>query len=219
MSIQILALDIDGTVFSSEDIILETYAESITEFARLTKKDIITPSHDRIMKEIGQPVKTIFQNLLPELQESDREKISDRILSLLVEKIQSGRGHYYDKIEITLRDLHSKGFKLTGCSNGRSPYIEAILKQINILSLFQPLVVLDDKSRIVKGDILLHYIKEYQVPAKHILMVGDRYSDWEAAQKAGTPFAFCAYGHADPGEIPSYDFILEKPSDLAKILL
>ena len=61
MSIQILALDIDGTVFSSEDIILETYAESITEFARLTKKDIITPSHDRIMKEIGQPVKTIFQ--------------------------------------------------------------------------------------------------------------------------------------------------------------
>lgn len=219
MSIQILALDIDGTIFSSEEIILETYAESVSEYAKITGTEIQIPSRDRIMQEIGKPVKVIFRNLLPQLDDDGRDRISDRVLGILVEKIQSGKGHFYPGIEKTLRDLHNKGFKLGACSNGRYPYVEAILKQIQVLHLFLPLVVLDNKTRFVKGDILLHYAREYSIPTKNILMVGDRYSDWEAAQKANSPFAFCQYGHAEPGEIPNQDFVLEKPEDLQKILL
>ena len=219
MSIRVLALDIDGTIFSSESMISQVYAEAVIEYAKIRGLEIQIPSHDDIMKEIGKPVKTIFANLLPFMPEKERDKISDRVLSLLVENIQSGKGHYYDEVETTLRELHAKGFKLVACSNGRSAYIEAILKHINILSLFLPIVVLDNKTKLEKGDILNHYIKQIGIQPEEILMIGDRYSDWEASQKAGSPFAFCEYGHADPGEIPNYEFLLTKPQDLKKILL
>ncbi|MCC5815669.1 MAG: HAD family hydrolase [Leptospira sp.] len=219
MSIRVLAFDIDGTIFSSESIISQVYAEAVSEYAALRGLTIPIPGHEDIMKEIGKPVKTIFANLLPMMPPKERDKISDRVLSLLVENIQAGKGHYYEEIENTIRDLHSKGFKLVACSNGRSAYIEAILKYLNVLSLFCPLVVLDEKNRLEKGDILAHYIKEMNIPAESILMIGDRHSDWEASRKTGSPFAFCDYGHADPGEIPNYEFILKNPEDLKKILL
>lgn len=217
--IRLLAFDIDGTIFSSEDIILDTYREAIREYSNLRGLNIPVPSQEDIMQEIGKPVPVIFQNLLPMMPEKEREKISDHVLSLLVEKIQKGKGHYYSGIENVIRDLHSKGFKLVVCSNGRSAYIEAILKQLNILSLFLPILVLDGKDRKEKGDILLGYIKTTGIPPESILMIGDRFSDWEASQKAETLFAFCHYGHAASDEIPGFDYLLENPSDLQKILL
>ncbi|WCL47951.1 HAD family hydrolase [Leptospira sp. GIMC2001] len=219
MRFEILALDIDGTVFSSEDIILETYLDSVSEYSQKSGENIQLPSHERIMAEIGKPVKTIFRNLLPDLHEQGRDQISDRVLSLLVEKILSGRGKFYDGIAETISELHNQGFRIAACSNGRYAYVEAILRKLDVLQYFLPIVVLDNEQRKVKGDILLHYLDVYNLESKQILMVGDRHSDWEAAQVALTPFAFCEYGHAEPNEIPSYDFALKTPSDLKKIVL
>lgn len=219
MGIRYVALDIDGTVFSSESIITETYREAIQEYAEMRGLTMSIPSHEKIMNEIGKPVKIIFKNLLPLLPEIERDRISNRVLSLLVEKIQEGKGYYYPGIESTIRELHSKGIYFLACSNGRIAYIEAILKYINVLILFKPIVVLDNESRKEKKDILLYYLKEYSLDPKELLMVGDRYSDWEAAKEAGCPFVFCRYGHSSPGEIPNYDYAIDSPEELKKILL
>ncbi len=219
MGIRYIALDIDGTIFSSEPIILDTYTEAIQEYAEIRGLRISVPDRERILNEIGKPVKMIFANLLPMMPEQEREKISDRVLALLVEKIGEGKGYYYPEVESTIRELHQKGFKLLACSNGRAAYIEAILKYLNVLSLFLPLAVIDYKQRKDKGDILLYYLRQYSLKPEEVLMVGDRHSDWEAARKAGTLFAFCEYGHATPGEIPDQDYLLSMPSDLRAILL
>ena len=85
--IKILAFDIDGTLFSSENIILETYIESIQRFIQSSGRHIPIPSKEKIIEQVGLPVKQIFRNLLPELNEEERDSISDSVLTLLREKI------------------------------------------------------------------------------------------------------------------------------------
>lgn len=214
-----LAFDIDGTLFSSENIILDIYRESVEEFKAKSGHSMAVPTQEEIMREIGKPVKTIFKNLLPNLDQGSRDSISDRVLSLLVEKIESGNGHFYPGSKETIIDLSKAGIQMLACSNGRLPYIEVILKVLGVLELFHPICTLDNEIRKEKGDILLHYAQSLSLDPKSILMIGDRLSDWEAAKKAGSPFAFCKYGHAEKDEIPSSDFELNEVSDLKKIVL
>jgi phosphoglycolate phosphatase len=219
MRFQYLAFDIDGTLFSSEGIILDTYAEAVQDYIDRSGSQIIVPSQERIMKEIGKPVKTIFRNLLPELDEVSRDSISDRVLGLLVKKIESGEGSYYTDSKETIQILAESGYKMLACSNGRLPYIDVILRKLGVRDLFLPICTLDNLTKKEKGDILLQYCQDYNISPQSILMIGDRYSDWEAAQKSKSPFAFCKYGHAEENEIPNFEFLLQNVGDLKKILL
>lgn len=216
--IKYLAFDIDGTLFSSEDIILNVYKESINLYKNRTGSNIELPSQEKIMAQIGKPVKTIFLNLVPELEEKDRDLISDEVLRILCEKVRNKEGHIYEGVRDTLEKLYHNSYILLTASNGRIPYIESILDVAGVNSLFADKVTLDYNNLKVKGDILLYYIKKYNIKPNQILMIGDRFSDFEAAEKAGTPFLFCEYGHATPGEIPHFTTKATKVSDLLTLL-
>ncbi len=217
--VRYLAFDIDGTLFSSEDIILDVYKESILLYKKKTGTNLELPSKEKIMAQIGKPVKTIFLNLVPQLSEKDRDSISDDVLRILCEKVLSGEGHIYEDVKETLIHLHQNSFILVTASNGRAKYIDSILKVVGVDHLFSHKVTLDYQSLMVKGDILLYYIENYKIQSNQILMIGDRFSDFEAAQKAMTPFLFCEYGHAELGEIPSYTAKCSKISELIEILV
>lgn len=213
MKYKYFALDIDGTIFSSESIIYPTYREAIENFCRTSGKNFAIPDQPRIMLEIGKPVKTIFQNLFPELIESERDTISDSVLVLLCERIAKGEGEYYADVRATVEALLAREAKILVASNGRQPYIDAILKYLNILQYVQYPTYIDAKIIFSKSDILRAYVARGILP-REILMVGDRLSDADAADAIGCDFAWCAYGHAPPGEITKYTLRLEKFSDL-----
>ncbi|PJZ55923.1 HAD family hydrolase [Leptospira barantonii] len=217
-SLQALAFDVDGTLFSSEEIILEVYKDSISNFSKTSGIPIELPSRERIMVEIGKPVKTIFLNLLPQLTEDQRDEISDSVLRFLCERIRNGEGEFYPAVKETIEALSRKGFRILAASNGRRPYVETILEVAGVLSLFDPILVLDNERIKTKGGILKEYVKLYGLEPDKILMIGDRLSDHEAARQNGCPFAFCAYGHAPAGEIPDFEVELKNLSDLTEIL-
>ncbi|TGK00486.1 HAD family hydrolase [Leptospira selangorensis] len=215
--VRALAFDVDGTLFSSEGIILETYAEAIRRFSVNSQIPLEVPDRERIMLEIGKPVKTIFLNLVPQLKESERDQISDSVLELLVSKIRQGEGEFYPKVKETVTSLKNKGYQILAASNGRMPYVKTILEVSGILPLFDPIVVLDNETIKTKPDIVAKYIRDYSYSPEEILMIGDRSSDHEAARKNGSPFAFCAYGHAPEGEIPDWEVSLAQLEDLDRI--
>ncbi|AVV49880.1 MULTISPECIES: HAD family hydrolase [Leptospira] len=217
-SLRALAFDVDGTLFSSEGIILEVYTDSIRNFSETFKIRIDLPSRDQVMMEIGKPVKTIFRNLLPQLNEEQRDTISDSVLRFLCERIKKGEGEFYPTVKKTIESLARKGFKILAASNGRKPYIETILEVAGVLSYFDPILVLDNERIKTKGEILKEYVKRNDLKPNEILMIGDRLSDHEAARQNGCPFAFCSYGHAPPGEIPDFELELKNLSDLNAIL-
>ena len=213
----IIAFDIDGTIFSSEEIILDTYVLSIRKFSAENRRNVRIPERNEILNEVGKPVRKIFENLLPELSLEERDSISDNVLLLLCEKINSGEGHYYPDVFKTVSAL-SKKYRIAAASNGRLAYVSSILNYSKIMPFFLPIVVIDQKEILEKGDIVKKYSSEYGVPAERILMVGDRFSDWEAARKSGAKFAYCSYGHANPGEIPDFEIELKSFSDLLDFL-
>ncbi|EKR52525.1 haloacid dehalogenase-like hydrolase [Leptospira interrogans str. FPW1039] len=217
-SLQALAFDVDGTLFSSEGIILEVYRDSILNFSKTSRIQIELPSRDRIMAEIGKPVKTIFFNLLPQLNEEQRDSISDSVLRFLCDRIKKGEGEFYPNVLETIEILAQKGYRILAASNGRKPYIQTILEVSGILPKFEPILVLDNKRIRTKAEILEEYIKLYHLKPNQILMIGDRLSDHEAARQNGCPFAFCSYGHAPEGEIPDFDLKLKNISDLNEVL-
>lgn len=214
MKYEYFALDIDGTIFSSEEIIYPVYKEAIENFCRANAINLEIPGRERIMLEIGKPVKKIFENLFPDLEEEYRDAISDSILGLLCAKIDDGGGEYYPDILPTIERIRANGGKILVASNGRRPYIEAILGHLQVLDYVVHPTYIDGIKILSKGDILKSYVAA-GIAAKSIVMVGDRLSDLEAAQAIRCDFAWCAYGHAPAGEITEYALRLEKFSDLA----
>ncbi len=188
--IKMIAFDIDGTIYSSEKIILPTYQEAIENFVNTSGLKLSVPTQEEIMLQIGKPVKVIFANLMPSLSIENRDQISD------------------DGVADTLQYLKDSGFILVAASNGRRLYIETILKTANILSYFEDILVLDYQTMKTKGDILEVYKNKYRLQGSEILMVGDRDSDRDAATQIGSHFAVCKYGHCVPGEITEWDIEL-----------
>lgn len=215
MKYKYFALDIDGTVFSSEEIIYPVYQESIERYRRERRLSLETPDQERIMLEIGKPVKTIFRNLFPQLDETDRDFLSDQVLKLLCEKIARGEGEYYPAVTETIEKIVQSGGKILVASNGRRPYIEAILGYCRVLQHVIHPTYIDGVKIFTKADIMRQYVS-LGIAAREIVMVGDRLSDLEAAQAISCDFAWCAYGHAVPGEINEYAVRLENFAQLAQ---
>ncbi len=212
--IKALAFDVDGTLFSSENIILETYIESIQRFILSYGRDVEIPTKEKIIEQVGLPVKQIFKNLLPSLKETERDLISDNVLMLLCEKIYAKKGTLYNGVVEIIQELSNRNYLLYIASNGRAPYINSILKTYELDKYFQNLAVIDYKTIHTKGDILRFYISQFGIAGEGMLMVGDRKSDLDAAVENNCPFAFCEYGHAEPGEINSFNLQLQSISDL-----
>jgi phosphoglycolate phosphatase len=217
-NIKAIAFDVDGTLFSSENIILDTYIESIQNFVTATSLQIEIPTKEKILEQVGLPVKEIFKNLLPFLKEDQRDSISDNVLKLLCEKIESKKGTLYEGVLETVSHLSTKEYLLFIASNGRAPYINSILNTYGLKKYFGELVVINYSTIRSKGDILKSYIKRMNLAGKNILMVGDRISDLDAALENNSPFAFCEFGHAEKGEVNTYDIALKNMSDLLKHL-
>lgn len=218
-SVKMLAFDIDGTLFSSEEIILATYQEAIKKYMDSTHASLTYPSQEKIMEQIGKPVKTIFLNLFPETTSEDRDMISNFVLEILCNKIADGEGYLYKGVEETIQKLSKQNFLIAAASNGRKPYIKTILKTHNVLSYFQELVVLDYQTIKAKGDILDYYKSFYKLQGSEIAMIGDRSSDRDAALQSGSHFVFTSYGHASPNEIPNYTLKIDSITELLDLLL
>lgn len=217
-NIQILAFDVDGTLFSSEEIISSTYQLAIEKFNSQSGLQLKIPNHDTIMLEIGKPVKTIFQNLLPDLAEPNRDIIANSVLGLLCEQILAGKGHYYDHAYETISRLYGKGYTLVLASNGRLPYLETIMAKEDLNQYIGKIITINNESIKTKGDILREYINIYNIEPENILMIGDRFADYEAAHTTGSPFVFCEYGHAVKDEIPDFSIKITNLSDLLNYL-
>lgn len=215
---KIIAFDVDGTLFSSENVILDTYIESIQNFRIKSGKLIKVPTKEQIIEQVGLPVKQIFRNLLPEITEEERDSISDSVLILLCNKISEKKGKLFDQVLETIHQLHASKYILCIASNGRAPYINAILETYNLKKYFQDLFVINYETIKSKGDILRAYLDKFQESGQNMVMVGDRKSDLDAAKNVSCYFAYCEFGHADPGEIETYTFSLTSIQDLLDFL-
>ncbi|MCP4137322.1 MAG: HAD hydrolase-like protein [bacterium] len=212
-----LALDIDGTVFDSGDIVAPALELGVKEFVKKSSEKISIPSQKEILSTIGMPVYAIFQQLFPGLSTQGQWELSDAWHDSLVSMIEQGGGIIFDGVSKTLESLFSDGYTILVASNGLPVYVEAILNTHNLRRFFsEPMIypggAIDNKSGVVK-----YYIDNVS-KNDLIIMIGDRFTDREAASDNNIPFIGCAFGHAGQEEIKGSRWIVDEFSALPGVI-
>ena len=197
MKYNLICFDMDGVIYSSEEIIGKAYQNAIHEFSKRSGVQIHIPEVDNIMEEIGKPVKEIFQNLFPHLTEEQRDGISALTLEFLLELIKSKKGELLPGVEKVFEQLSKMDVKIGLASNGREKYLDAILKTYGLSSYFHSFAYINQGEIRTKGDIIKSYMNEFDEDPGNVLMVGDRMSDYNAARDAGVDFACVLSGHGN----------------------
>ncbi len=207
--IQTIIFDMDGTLYSSEAMILPTYQRGIRAFnKRNPHHRVPTPSLNSIIGLLGFPINEIYSTLFPTLSPDEILEIRELILTELLTAIRNKEGELFPGVVDTLNELSRRGYGMYIASNGQSLYLKAILETYDLSHLFQAIITLNYTDLCDKGDILLAYQERDRLEKTEAVMVGDRDSDMDAARKMGCSFIACQYGHGDKGETESAKIIV-----------
>lgn len=192
----VLAIDIDGTLFDGEQIMAPSFAEGIAAFIDATHHDDLKlPPIDEIMAVVGIPIDEIFLKLFPSLSDAERQMLNSFCNDAFVNAIRSHRGKLFAGAQETVVYLARDNYQLHVASNGRQEYIEAVLETYGLMGHFSsPFIYLNDQIRDKTA-----LVKEYcnSLSGDDLLvMIGDRFTDREAAEENDVPFIACEFGHA-----------------------
>ena len=217
MSNKYIAFDIDGTVFSSENILYPSYELSIKEFNKSGDKKAELPTEEAIYHLIGKPSKEIYKELFPHFEKNDIDQFAQLLRESLVKLIFDGLGVYYDNIIDIIKELDSRGYTIIAASNGSYQYVSAVLEYAKLDTIFDAknMVVIDHAKEIfTKGDILDTYQKRFNFKSEDCIMIGDRTSDIDAAFQINCPFIGTLYGHGHRSEIEASTEIIDTTAEM-----
>ena len=213
-----LLLDVDGALFSSEAMIHGVYAEEFAAYKKRTGRPEKIPTLEEIVAQIGKPVKEIFQNLVPELPEAEQDELSEKILENLVRRIQAGEGEHFPGVRETIQNLRTRSLKIFTASNGRLPYIKAILETNQVARYFDDMPHVDQQNIHNKIELVAATLKANNLLPGETLVVGDRTSDRDAALENGCYFAACNYGHGEADEHIGAVLFLDRFDELEDLI-
>ncbi len=217
-SVRAILWDVDGTLFSSQDILAQTYVQAFTDFQEKYDQRLTIPSLEEIMAQIGKPVPEIFQNLASEISPQGRERLSLQVLGHLVQKISFGGGTYYEGVAETLSILRSRNYQFFNASNGRYPYVEAILQRARVIDYFQEIKTLDQKRIRNKTQLVQDILERHKFSPDEFVLIGDRTADRDAACINNIPFIAAAYGHGSPFEWEGAILVIDSLQELSQWL-
>ena len=212
--IKAIAFDVDGTIFSADEILFDCYYEAFRNFKEQIKMELQELNRDFLISQIGKPSSETIKKMFPTLNQEQRNLFSQFSLQALCENIQNGGGFFYKNIKEVIIKLKQENYLLFVCSNGRKKYLQTILNRENLSHFFEEIITLDDINKNKKEDLLKFYLDKYKLLPQEMIMIGDRDMDQIAAYKNKVPFLFCNYGHAKKNEILQFDDKVENCEEI-----
>ncbi len=212
--IKFCAFDIDGVIYSSENIIQTSYSKAVKQYIKENNNfNFPIPTKSEIIAQIGKTYKDIVSNLFPGITEKDAKGLRKLLLAILEEEIRSKNGIFYNKIVKVLKDLKEMDIIIGTGSNGAETYCNAILETYEIKKFFQEQKYVDFETYYEKTDLLKYYLKKYNLKSNELLFIGDRITDYNAAKNVNCIF-IGVKGHGHDDELKDSDYII---NDLLKI--
>jgi phosphoglycolate phosphatase-like HAD superfamily hydrolase len=214
-----IAFDLDGVLYSAEPFLGDAYREAIARVnERRPGSFPRVPSTREILDHVGWPVPVILQRLFPAIDPEAVELLYHETLPVICAHVKQGEGTLFPGVAATLAKLRGSGYALGVASNGRHPYIAAVLDTYEIRSYFVDLVAVESGSKTAKSDLLRAYVGRHAVQPRKLVMVGDRASDVEAARELKCLFVGCDYGHGYREEIEGAGPIISTFADLPETI-
>lgn len=201
-----LMFDVDGTIWDSTFVIARAWTKVLADHGYGS----IILTADQLKHEFGKPLSDIADDLLPEIESQDRQKILDEWIIVQANCLQFDPPTLYDGLEATLQELSSR-YQLFVISNAQVGYIENLFKVTGIGKYFVDHVCNGDTGLSKAGNIT--YIAE-KYGLKHPAYIGDIQGDYLSTREAGVDFIYAAYGF---GDVAEYEYRINCPADLLKI--
>lgn len=184
---QLIVFDMDGTICDSWPSMLYCYRETLKEWGF---EDM--PDEEFWSYFVGY----LPENLSAMLHTDDEEEIK-RAVAFFRQKYEE-RGHAlsrpFDHILDTIKELHSRGFKIGLATMTLEKYALNTIRELGILDCFDVAKGSPQEGHRTKADMIRMCMDATGVDGVHTLMIGDGHNDYNAAKKAGTHFLAAAYG-------------------------
>ncbi len=208
--------DFDGTVTDTSEGIVKSFAYSFKEMGREV------PDLSDRNKFIGPPLDYSYVKYYG---------VSEDEAQLYLAKYRerySVKGIYecelYDGMKEILALFKEKGIKLGVASSKPERFVNEVAEFLGVREFFDVTVGIGigEKVHPTKKELILTAMEKLGAENKDdCLMVGDRFYDIDGAKQAGVKSVGVLWGFGDKDEFVDHgaDFIIEKPENLAEILI
>ena len=186
MTTDAILFDLDGTLWDSVPEVLSTWNLVISRHPGLRAPITLQEQQSLMGLQMDEIARRVFSG-----------EPADRQSALMEECVQAENDYLYRHgarlypgVRETLELLHRK-YPLLIVSNCQSGYIEAFLHAHKLERCFDDFISFGDTGRS-KGENLIGICRKHAY--RHPVYVGDTQGDQDAADYAGVPFIYAAYG-------------------------
>ncbi len=210
LQIRTVFFDLDGTLWPPHRVALPAFRRVLEEL------DSPVPHDDVLLPTLGYPIEEIWQTLLPDASSEVRQKANHLMAKAELELLSQGWAQPFPGVSDTLEKLHAAGVTLCVLSNCEPGYLQAVPDALGIGHLFAARFCAGDFPGLTKSQILSQVLSCFPQPAA---MVGDRWHDIDAGKENNLLTIGCAYGLGETQELAKADYVIQRFSQLAEILL
>lgn len=190
--------DFDGTLHDSMAIYGPAFRKA---YAWLVSEGHMPPqefSDEWISQWLGWTTEAMWATFAPNLPESVWRKAAEIVGNEMDSLTERGKARLFPGVAEMLSQLQGSGYQLAFLSNCRTHYCDVHRKMFGLDTWFDAYYCAEDFRDIPKWEIYQRVANRHADPQ---VMVGDRFHDFEVAEKAGIPFIGCSYGFGGEEEL------------------
>lgn len=203
-----ILFDLDGTMWDTTEVAATLWDRIASEYPDVT--GTVTPA--RLRSLYGLPLREIATELFPGIPKERAISITMRCVTAQCPYLTEHGAILLGDIAGTLQKLSAR-YRLFIVSNCEDGYIQAFLTAHRLWDYFTDFAC-PGQTGLLKAENIRLIVDRYRLQAP--LYVGDTFGDQTAAEKAGVPFAYAAYGF---GTASRYDYRLNAFEDLTTLFL
>jgi len=170
--VKYIFFDFDGTISDAKKVTYEALAATLVDndykFNRAKLKKLMGLKTQQILAEFG-------------IDKSNVKKVKAKFFSKAINDVLTNGLKLCAPVE-PLYQLKKGGVKLIVLSNAEKSFLDASIKVLGLKKLFNK--VYGSRPNDTKDKILKKLFKKYNIRAKDVIYVGDRFTDIEYAHKA-----------------------------------
>jgi phosphoglycolate phosphatase len=202
-----IIFDLDGTLFKTETI----FVEAINNLC--IARGVESWERDKLIELIGKPMTDICRIIFGDKITDEEVEIIRNEVRSIEGKLLVESGMLYDGVVEILDNLKEDGYTLCICTNGSENYVNRILNNFRLENKFSII-----KSR-VEGLTKAQQIKQIldENGCCSAVVVGDRFTDFEAANDTGCLSIGVSYGYGC-NEYQCADFYAIAPMNIYYII-
>ena len=209
-----LIFDYDGTIHDTMRIYRPAVRRAF-QWLREQGHTVPETSDRQIASWLGMNTRDMWNSFLPGLPEKVKQKAAVLVGDAMKAALRKGCGAWYPGIRETLDALKRKGYRMAVLSNCQASYGAAHWQAFHMEQWFEYFFDCESFQSAPKSEIIRKLGDLYPPP---YIVIGDRYSDLEAAKGSGSPFIGCLYGFGSEAELCQADFLAAGPEEIQKYL-